>query len=154
MEYCQIFLPVLSSVPQGSLLGSLLFVVYVNDLPNALQYTIPFMFADDTKCLKRIKEPNDSNLMQLDLDNLSTWSESSDLSFNQNKFVHLQFWNGTTSSNTQDYYINGSKITSHASTKDLGIILSSNLDWTDHYHNITAKAYKILGLLRRCFKTD
>ena len=48
------FLPVLSGVPQGSLLGPLLFVVYVNDMPNVFLHTIPFMFADDTKCLKRI----------------------------------------------------------------------------------------------------
>ena len=46
------FLPVLSGVPQGSLLGPLLFVVYVNDMPNVFLHTIPFMFADDTKCLK------------------------------------------------------------------------------------------------------
>ena len=52
------------------------------------------------------------------------------------------------------YFINRTNITLCDSTKDLGLILSNNLDWTDHYHSITAKAYKILGLLRRCFKTD
>ena len=65
--------------------------VYVNDMPNVFLHTIPFMFADDTKCLKRIKEPADSFALQLDLDNLSDWSKAFNLSFNQNKFVHLHF---------------------------------------------------------------
>ena len=50
--------------------------------------------------------------------------------------------------------INRTKITLSDSTKDLGIILSNNLDWSDHYHSITAKVYKILGLLKRCFKRN
>ena len=94
----------------------------------------------------------DSYLIQLDLDNLSDWSKLSDLSFNQNKFVHIHF--GKTGTTSHDYFINGNKITTQESTKDLGIILSNNLDWSEHYHSITAKAYKILGLLRRCFKTN
>ena len=73
-------LPVLSGVPQGSLLGPLLFVIYINDLPDIFQHTTPYIFADDTKCLKIIKAPLDSYLIQLDLDNLSDWSKLSDLS--------------------------------------------------------------------------
>ena len=61
------------------------------------------------------------------------WSESSDLSFNQSKLVHLHFWNNISSSDAQSR-------TLHDSTKDLGITLSNNLDWSDHYHSITAKA--------------
>ena len=72
--------------------------------------------------------------------------------------MHLHFWSDSTSPDTdtgvQDYFIDGTKIAFHNSTKDLGLILSNNLDWTDHYHNITAKAYKVLGLLRCSFKTD
>ena len=83
--------------------------------------------------------------------NLSDWSKSSDLSFNQNKFVHIHFGKTSTS---HDYIINGNKITTKESTKDLGIILSNDLDWSEHYCSITAKAYKILGLIRRCFKTS
>ena len=99
------------------------------------------MFTDDTKCLRIIKEPNDAYLMQLDLNNLSAWSESSDLSFKYGKFVHLHFWNNSSSSDAQSYFINRTKITLRNSTKDLGIILSNNLDWSKHYHSITAKAW-------------
>ena len=81
------FLPVLSGVPQGSLLGPLLFVIYINDLPDIFQHTTPYIFADDTKCSKIIKAPLDSYLIQLDLDNLSDWSKLSDLSFNLFIFI-------------------------------------------------------------------
>ena len=132
------FLPVLSGVPQGSLLGPLLFAIYINDLSDIFQNITPYIFADDTKCLKTIKAPVNSCLLQLDLDNLSDWSQSSDLSFSQNKFVHIHFWKtGTTS---HDYYINRTKIITQESTKDLGVILSNNLDWSGHYCSITAKA--------------
>ena len=46
-------------------------MVHVNDLPSVFQHCIPFMFADDTKCFRLIKEPNDAYLLQLDLNNLS-----------------------------------------------------------------------------------
>ena len=61
-----------------------------------------------------------------------------------------------TDTGVQDYYINGMKIALHDSTEDVRIILSNNLNWNDHCHNIniTAKTYKILGLLRCCYKTN
>ena len=121
---------------------------YVNDLPSVIQHCIPFMFADDTKHLRIIKEPNDAFLMQLDLNNLSAWSESSDLSFNQLK-ANLSICISGTIRLKLLYQQN-----KRDSTKDLGIILSNSLNWSDHYHSIAAKAYKILGLLRCCFKTD
>ena len=91
------------------------------------------MFANDTKCLKRIKESADSFAMQLDLNNLSDLSKAFNLSFNQNKFVHLHFifWSDTTSPDTdtgvQNYYIDGTKIAFHNSTKDLGLIITITL---------------------------
>ncbi len=66
--------PVLSGVPQGSILGPLLFLVYVNDLPKSTSNnTIVTMFADDTKCHRALQHPNDNKILQSDLDKITDW---------------------------------------------------------------------------------
>jgi len=72
-------LPVLSGVPQGSILGSLLFVSYTNDLPEYLQHSIGLLYADDTKCIKLVHNANDSALLQEDIHHVTQWSYHFDL---------------------------------------------------------------------------
>ena len=78
-------LPVKSGVPQGSILGPLLFVIYINDLSSSIIYSNFFNFADDIKCYKAIHNPYDSQSLQLDIDSLFHWSLVNKLSFNTNK---------------------------------------------------------------------
>ena len=84
-------LPVLSGVPQGSILGPLLFLVYVNDLPEQVSSVRMFLFADDTKCVKNSKSPPVCKLLQKDLDSLHSWSINNAKFFNLNKCVSLSF---------------------------------------------------------------
>jgi len=84
-------LPVISGVPQGSILGLLLFIMFMNDLPNVLTSSKTLLFADDTKCFRHIITPTDQRSLQSDLDNLSCWSMSSNLLFNSSKSCHLSF---------------------------------------------------------------
>ena len=140
-------LPVLSGIPQGSILGPLLFLVYVNDIPDYICNSVLYLFADDTKCLKFISNPADSIQLQDDINSLNHWSEQWSLLFNPTKIVQISFKPNLQTS----YAIGTSLITKVESHKDLGIILSSSLIWDAHYNQIIAKAYSILGLLRRTF---
>ena len=74
--------PVCSGVPQGSILGPILFLLYVNDLPDAVTNSTVACFADDTKIFRRIDSITDAILLQDDLNNLESWSKTSDLMFN------------------------------------------------------------------------
>ena len=78
-------LPVISGVPQGSILGPLLFLIYINDLPSAISSSNLLLFADDAKCYKTIHNPLDRRLLQSDLDLLTDWSHANHLVFKTSK---------------------------------------------------------------------
>ena len=85
-DFISSLLPVKSVVPQGSILGPILFILYMNDLPASTQFSNVLMFADDTKRFKYIKSSLDIELLQLDLDSISQWSTNNCLHFNAHSF--------------------------------------------------------------------
>ena len=72
---------VISGIPQGSVLGPVLFLIYVNDLPDIVSSTVQ-LFADDTKIYRPIRNIQDQKIIQQDLDNLYSWSQAWQLPFN------------------------------------------------------------------------
>ena len=107
----------------------------------------PYFFADDTKCFKHIKSPDDEQSLQNDLHNLASWSVASHLSFNPSKSTHVSFNQDISTS----YNIRGNPINTTHSHKDLGVIISDNLNCNTHHDAILGKAYRTLGLVRRTF---
>ncbi len=138
--------PVVSGVPQGSILGPILFLLYVNDLPNVTQNTAK-MFADDTKLYARIRDLENCQEIQNDLNNLSVWSRQWLLKFNADKCVVLRI----KSALDYVYTLNGTYLQEVQSQKDLGVTISNNLHPSLHIANIVKKANSRIFMIRRCF---
>lgn len=141
------WIQVTSGVPQGTVLGPLLFLAYVNDLPDQLQ-SCSMMFADDTKVYRRVSDHSDQEALQSDLDKLELWSAKWQLPFNARKCKVLQLGQ----INPECHYkIAGAELERVSIELDLGIWIDHNLT----YHEQTAKAVKratrALGLVRVTF---
>ena len=124
-------LPVVSGVPQGSILGPLLFLIFINDIPETVTSSDLLLFADDTKCFKTIGNPSDCHSLQQDLQQLSDQNHLWNQHFNENKCVCIHLT--TKGPITHQYCINDVTVSVQTQHRDLGIIISSDLSWDEHY---------------------
>ncbi|XP_068758169.1 uncharacterized protein [Montipora capricornis] len=141
-------LPVTSGVPQGSLLGPILFLLFVDDLPNAVKTSRVACYADETKIFKSIDSITDCNALQSDLNDLVSWSESSGLIFNQSKCKY-QCITRKKSPVQPTYTLKETPLESCDTEKDLGVWVSSNLTSDKQVTEQCAKANKLLGCRKR-----
>ena len=144
---------VTSGVPQGSCLGPILFVLFINDLPDVVD-SLCQMYADDTKLFANASNQQLREQIQKDLDNLVEWADKWQMRFNAEKchVLHLGFNNAN-----QDYHMknhNSSDRTRLKATmeeKDLGVLVDNELSFTKHIATQVSKANRIVGQIRRSF---
>ena len=137
---------VTSGVPQGSVLGPILFVVFVNDLPEVTSSTAQ-MFADDTKLYRHVDTIEDQQHLQKDLDELVKWAETWKMKFNASKCKVLHI--GRTNPQHEYTMREGSETTTLEVTaleKDLGIYVDPEMKFSQHIENQVNKANRILWL--------
>ena len=140
---------VTSGVPQGSVLGPLLFIIYINDLDLGLVSKIS-KFADDTKM--GINADSEATVKQLqeDLKRIGEWSEKWQMPFNLDKckVMHIGHKN-----KNEKYELLGKEINSVQQEKDLGVIITSDLKSSKQCTEVVKKAQKLLGYIKRQFRT-
>jgi ribonucleases P/MRP protein subunit RPP40 len=141
--------PILSGVPQGSVLGPLLFLIFINDLGADLACRL-LMFADDTKLFARIQGLDDGLSLQHDLDSVSTWADIWQMKFNESKCKVMHF--GSRNVNYQ-YSINNQQLQSTSSERDLGVTVLSSLKVAAHVTEAISKANRMLGLIKRSIRS-
>ena len=141
-------LPVSSGVPQGSILGPALFLLFVNDLPDAIESSDVAMFADDTKIYKKIKSLEDATLLQSDINRLHVWSSASGLLFNETK-CKTQRITRKLRPVVSTYSLNNTELASVNAERDLGVWVSNNLNWNKQVLDQTARANRLLGYIKR-----
>lgn len=147
-------LPVTSGVPQGSILGPLLFLVYINDMPDAVSSSI-LLFADDTKCLRSVPHSiHFSTVLQEDLDLLCLWSSNNLIAFNKAKSAVLRFHASTNLPSAPLYHVNGTYMLAVNTLRDLGVTMSSDISFSEHINCVVTKAYRMLALLRHTFTSS
>ena len=144
---------VTSGVPQGSVLGPLLFILYVNDITDGVQSSLE-MFADDSKLYRIIQNPCDTDTLQHDLNYISNWSKLWLLNFNTTKcsVMHLgrhdratyTLFNLATNSNTL--------LQPTTEQKDLGVWTTPSMNFSVHCQKAASKANQALGMIKRNFK--
>ena len=138
---------ILSGVPQGSILGPLLFVIFINDLCDRI-ITKHLLFADDIKLYNRISSTDDCKILQSDINAVLDWCDTNGMKINFQKTFFISFTRKTTSISFPYFYNGNNEITRISCVRDLGVMLDSKLFFHPHVDHVLSECFKMLGLIR------
>ena len=146
---------VISGVPQGSILGPLLFILYINELADLLLLNSAklTLYADDILLSQEISAPSSMHYVQSNINLISNWISSHHLTINslKTKYMIISRKSPTFLASIPPLCLNNSQLDFVTSFKYLGIIISSNLSWSLHIQSICSKARQIIGVIYHSF---
>ena len=140
--------PVLSGVPQGTVLGPLLFLLYINNITQGISSKMR-LFADDCLVYREISSDQDTIALQHDLNTLMDWGKTWLMAFNIDKCHIMRVTLARKKRIVHDYTMGGSLLHVAENSPYLGVNINNKLSWNEHVDKITAKARRTLGFLRR-----
>ena len=143
--------PVISGVPQGTVLGPLLFLIMVGDIDKGICSSTLSSFADDSRLMKMIEQLGETILLQRDLITVEDWTKENNMSFNYDKFEALRY--GMQEENQVQYTINGNPIKELENVKDLGIWFTKDGSFKYHISQACILGNKMVGWMLRTFTT-
>jgi len=136
-----------SGVPQGTVLGPILFLCHINDLPDAVKSNVR-LFADDCLLYREIQSQEDHNILQNDLQELEQWAARWGMRFNAKKCYIMSIKQRS----SRFYDLSGHILQQVKTNPYLGVTISEDLKWEPHISKITGKASSTVGFLRRNLK--
>ena len=146
--------PVISGVPQGTVLGPVLFLIHIRNISEKISSgTTATSFADDTRVQRGVGTPGDCSILQADLQHVYNWAERVNMEFNADKFECLHFRPGSQTDLSCQYMApDNSVIQVKDNLRDLGVQLSTDLSFTVHIENIVTAASRLAGWGLRTFR--
>ena len=145
---------VVSGVPQGSVIGPLLFLIMIKDIDSNTMSSFVSSFADDTRVMAGIDSIHDVQNMQTDLDVIYQWARNNNAVFNADKFECLRYGGNQELISSTHYLSNSATpITSCTSVRDLGVTMCSDATFSEHIAKSCTAASLKCGWILRTFKT-
>ena len=141
-----------TGVPQGSVLGPLIFLVLIGDIDKEVVQAFLSSFADDTRVGLGIESDDDVDLLQQDLERVFAWSETNNMQFNSDKFEALRYANKSTPGDRKGYLSNtGSAIKEKPFLTDLGVTMTNDASFIKHISGVVQRVTKKSGWALRTF---
>ena len=152
---------IISGVPQGTVLGPLLFILFINDMKLCITGCVIRFFADDTRILRHIYTLEDASILQNDLNSVIDWARCNNMSLHEDKFellVHKHCPRNSLQNHpfailTQTYQVShGNIMYPTDAVKDLGVLISADLSWSSHVTMIADRARKVASWVLSAFR--
>ena len=141
-------------MPQGSVLGPLLFLILLGDIDQGVAHSFLSSFADDTRIGSHIKSVDDGSALQEDLNAVYSWTETNNMQLHGDKFECLRFGGDSELQASIHYQSNtGSLIQEKDTVRDLGVTMSNTGSFKDHIQNTVVEAQKLCSWILRTFHT-